>query len=452
MSKKNNKNNSQPKTTEKKEDKNISATTAQVTNPTKKAEDTKPKADPKPKKEDKKTDPTPPPAEDPSVEEVKVEEVKPQKQETIPSTVSLDNIKLKPEQRMSGDGYARLLDVAQRHIANMKPGEPATIKMEQAFTYNLAWGLTKATIQAREEKLELGIAVPNDDVVVQDIIDTFNNLGVALTPHTSNDGQMTLQFKEISPETEKAAKEEIKEEKKVTPELNPTKWTSDEEAKKGLSYVLVQPNTPFPNRFNECLMKVRQYRQNQETDAEKKATWDKIGLGALFEDAVSLLGNKSTALVRGLCQGTVSSLIVDRNPIFAHSTIKYNLPVLSEEEVADLLKSFIKIRQDDPSKPIDESLAVKNGILEPTREFFLHVPIDSEVPRIDYSAENATQIATAKKIMNKFKEAYKSEFHLADPQFHLKVTNKMIEIRNLYVDKDAAFNLYKEDEYPKALA
>ena len=30
------------------------------------------------------------------------------------------------------------------------------IKMEQAFTYNLAWGMTKASIQAREEKLELG--------------------------------------------------------------------------------------------------------------------------------------------------------------------------------------------------------------------------------------------------------------------------------------------------------
>lgn len=398
--------------------------------------------------------PTPPPVEDPSVEEVKVEEVEKKKPEaTIPSTVDLNNIKLKPEQRMSGDGYARLLDVAQRHIANMKPGEPATIKMEQAFTYNLAWGLTKATIQAREEKLELGIAVPNDDVVVQDVIDTFNSLGVALAPHTDDNGQLTLQFEKISPETEKAVKEEIKEEKKVTPpELDPIKWLSDDDAKKGLSWVLVRQNTPFPNRFSECLMKVKQYRQNQETDAEKKATWDKVGLGALFEDAVSLLGNKSTALVRGLCQGAVSSLIADHNPIFAHATIKYNLPVLSEEEVADLLKSFIKIRQEDPSKPIDESTAVKNGILEPTRDFFLHVPIDSEVPKIDYSADNATQIATAKKIMNKFKEAYKTDFSLTDPQFHLKVTNKMIEIRNLYVDKDAAFELYKEDEYPKALA
>ena len=72
-------------------------------------------------------------------------------------------------------------------------------------------------------------------------------------------------------------------------------------------------------------MKVRLYRQSQESDEAKKETWNKIGLGALFEDAVTLLGNKSTALVRGLCQGTVSSLIADHNPIFAHSTVKYNL-------------------------------------------------------------------------------------------------------------------------------
>lgn len=405
---------------------------------------------PKEEKKDTKTVNTPPPA-DPSVEEVKVEVVNKETTENIPGKLDMNNIKLKSSQRLSGDGYARLLDVAQRHISKMSPDEPTTIKMEQAFTYNLAWAMTKATIQAREEKLELGIAVPNDDVIVQDVIDTFNNLGVALAPHEVKDGQMTLQFKEIKAETVKAAKEEIKQEKsQVIPELDPTKWASDDDAKKGLSWVLTRNDAPFPNRFNECIMKVKQYRQNQETDVEKKATWDKIGLGALFEDAVSLLGNKSTALVRGLCQGSVASLIGDHNPIFAHATIKYNLPVLSEEEIADLLKSFIKVRNEDPSKPVDETLAVKNGILEPTREFFLSVPKNAEL-KITEKDVTGCDIGTAKKIMNKFKEAYKGEFQMVDPQYHLKVTNKMIEIRNLYVAKDAAFVPYTEEEYPKAI-
>lgn len=132
---------------------NKSAKQTQVNNPQKPKEEKKPKV----KKEERIQ--TPPPV-DPAVETVATEEIKPEPKEEIPSKIDLNNIKLQPHQRMSGDGYARLLEVAQRHIAGMKSGEPATIKMEQAFTYNLAWGMTKASIQAREEKLELGLAVP----------------------------------------------------------------------------------------------------------------------------------------------------------------------------------------------------------------------------------------------------------------------------------------------------
>lgn len=424
---------------------NKSAKQTQVNNPQ------KPKEVKKPEVEKEKRKQTPPPV-DPTIETVATEEVKPEPKEEIPSKIDLNNIKLQPHQRMSGDGYARLLEVAQRHIAGMKSGEPATIKMEQAFTYNLAWGMTKASIQAREEKLELGLAVPNDDVIVQDVINTFNNIGVTMLPHhVSDDGkQMTLAFKDIAPETEKEAKEEIKQEKKapVVPELDASKWKDENDAKNGLSYILSQQNSPFPNRFSEALMKVRLYRQNQESDEAKKETWNKIGLGALFEDAVTLLGNKSTALVRGLCQGTVSSLIADHNPIFAHSTVKYNLPVLSEEEVVDLIKAFIRVRNADSKQPIDDTTAVKNGILEPTRDFFLQVPQLSKLV-VNTDDPKSYEVGLAKKIMNKFYEAYKTEVPMADPKFMLNATNKMIEIRNMYVDKDAAFALYTESEYPK---
>lgn len=261
---------------------------------------------------------------------------------------------------------------------------------------------------------------------------------------------MTLAFKDIAPETEKEAKEEIKQEKKapVVPELDAAKWKDENDAKNGLSYILSQQNSPFPNRFSEALMKVRLYRQNQEPDEAKKETWNKIGLGALFEDAVTLLGNKSTALVRGLCQGTVSSLIADHNPIFAHSTVKYNLPVLSEDEVVDLIKAFIRVRNADSKQPIDETTAVKNGILEPTRDFFLQVPQLSKLV-VNTDDPKSYEVGLAKKIMNKFYEAYKTEVPMADPKFMLNATNKMIEIRNMYVDKDAAFALYTESEYPK---
>lgn len=128
--------------------------------------------------------------------------------------------------------------------------------------------------------------------------------------------------------------------------------------------------------------------------------------------------------------------------------------MLSEEEAADLIKSFIKVRQEDPKLPIDETPAVKFGILEATREQFLNIPMDNEMPLAEMGLKKDDpkykQITLAKKIMNKFLEAYGSEIGYDDPKFYLHATNKMIEIRNLYVDKDAAFTLYTESEYPKA--
>ena len=72
-----------------------------------------------------------------------------------------------------------------------------------------------------------------------------------LPHHVSEDGkQMTLAFKDITPETEKEAKEEIKQEKKapVVPELDAAKWKDENDAKNGLSYILSQQNSPFPAR------------------------------------------------------------------------------------------------------------------------------------------------------------------------------------------------------------
>lgn len=410
----------------------------------KQKEEKKEKVQDPPVKEEDKT-----PGAEGNVQTTEAEEIKPTKEER-PTSIDLSKFMLSGNQRMSGDGYARMLDVAERRISRMKPGDKATVKMEQAFDYAMAWGLTKACVQAFEEKRQCGIAVPNDETIVKDIVSTFNSLGVAIAPHkTENDGQMFLEFQEVSKETKEAIKEEEKIQKKE-PETDPTKWATLDEAKNGLAYILTQNKVSFPNRFNEVLMKTRMYRKNQEIDEAKKETWDKVGLGALFKDAITILGNKGTALTRGLCQGAISSLIADHNPIFAHATVKYNLPMLNDQDVVDLIKAFIEVRKDDPKLPIDETAAVKNGILEPTREFFLEVPRNSEL-KVKITDPNSNDVSLAKKIMNKFYEAYKDEIQKSNPDFNLLATNKMIEIRNMYVDKDAAFALYKADEYPKAI-
>ena len=71
--------------------------------------------------------------------------------------------------------------------------------------------------------------------------------------------------------------------------------------------------------------------------------------------------------------------------------------------------------------------------------------------KVNITDPNSNDVSLAKKIMNKFYEAYKDEIQKSNPDFNLLATNKMIEIRNMYVDKDAAFALYKADEYPKAI-
>ena len=447
MSKNNKNNNSQNKKTSEKPAAN--ANTNANTNAQKNEPQVKQGKKPAEKPAEKpKAAPTPPPA-DPVVEEKVAEEVAPK----APEKVDITKISLSDAHKFSNDSFVRMMDVAERHISRMKPGEIATVKMEQLFEYNLAWAMTKMAIQAREEKAQYKIALPNDDFLVQDAVDMLASLGVSTTTTPSADGkQMSLEFKEIDEDTAKAAKEEIKIEKAtVIPEQDPEKWENEDQARKGLAYILSQSPISLQNKFSTALMKLRVFRKNQESDAKKKESWDSVKIGALFEDLVNMLGKKATMLTKGLCQGTVTAMSCDHNPIFAHATIKYNLPSLTEDEIADLMKTFIKVCNNNTA--IEETTAFKNGILEPTRDLFLDIPrlVNEEVKGTPAEQE---KIRSSKKIMHRFIEAYKNDGLPAsvDPKHDLEITNRMITIRNLYVGKDQAFELFTESDYPKTAA
>lgn len=443
MNKNNKNNNSQNKKTSEKPAANAN-TNAQKNKPQVK-QDKKPAEKPT---EKPKAAPTPPPA-DPVVEEKVAEEVAPK----VPEKVDITKISLSDAHKFSNDSFVRMMDVAERHISRMKPGETATVKMEQLFEYNLAWAMTKMAIQAREEKAQYKIALPNDDFLVQDAVDMLASLGVSTTATPSADGkQMSLEFKEIDEDTAKAAKEEIKIEKAtVIPEQDPEKWENEEQACKGLAYILSQSPINLQSKFSTALMKLRVFRKNQEPDAKKKEAWDSVKVGSLFEDLVNILGKKATMLTKGLCQGAVTAMNMDHNMIFAHSTIKRNLPALTEDEIADLMKTFIKICNNNAA--IEETTAFKNGILEPTRDLFLDIPrlVNEEIKG---TPEEQEKIRSSKKIMHRFIEAYKNDGLPAsvDPKHDLEITNRMITIRNLYVGKDQAFELFTESDYPKTAA
>lgn len=380
---------------------------------------------------------------DASVEEVQTEEVKKEEVSHVPPAVSPkleEFLKAVPQDGFyDGTSEAMLLNTMERHISRMKPNNPMYVKMETTLSHSLAWAATKLQVQFLKQKKELGLATTNDEAVVSDIIETFNSMGVALEAHVNpvDAKQTILEFKEINPETQKAAEEELaaesneqKKEEKVI-EIDPLKWMNDDEARAGLYQLSICTKDTYSNKFNKSLMNLRTYLVNTEPDPVKKNLLEKLSVGELTEKWITIMGTKSSVLFNSIASAALNSLKVDKNPIFAHCILRKNFPAYSDNEIADILKVFIDInfkRNISPKNPeltLDKSPAVL-GILEPTIETFESYLTGNE--------------PVDKKVRAKLYEQYKSDLPaMNDTTFKVKAVNKMIEIRNLYVDPTAAF-------------
>lgn len=400
---------------------------------------------------------TPPPVEDATgkVVETKAEEVK-KNASLVPPTVNDLALKLGPNDLMDANHVAILLSAAERRLSKMDKSKPITAKVESMVDYNMLWALTKLSVQSFSQKRELNVIAPNDELVVQEMIDMASSMGIALEAHPMSDGQMALTFKEenIDKETLDAAKTEIaavkKHDRLTDEQMDPLNWKNDDDAKRALKQDLQETKETPSNKFLRLLGKIRIYKQNQETDPVKKNLWDSISLGELTKVLMEYVGKKGIVVLNGLMAATTGSMKCGQTMIFAHSTIRNNMPALKEEEIADLLKTFIELRHNDPAQPIDQDLAIVKGILEPTRDTFVRIALQkpSEKESLD----------DFKKIFFTFRKAYNAEVGspvLEDgkdnPNFHLNVVNKMIEIRNLYVDKESAFPLLTAEDFKTVL-
>ena len=370
---------------------------------------------------------------------------------------------------------AVLLSTLERRTSRMKPNESKTIYMESMLDYNLAWECIKLSIQTAKEKKSLNILMPADEAALEDFLSTFKSLGVALEPHKREDGQLALEFKEIDKETKAEAEAEIAAEQEANQQtgstqasasaafkhkewtdadLDPNNWMNNEEAKAALKHIMNSPNQSPSNKFLQALGKTRIYLQKMETDPVKKSSWDTISLGGLMREFINLMdSNKISALINGMGGAAVNSMKCGQTMIFAHSLFKKNMPALKDAEIADLIKEFINLLHIG-DKPIEEDLAVVNGILKPDRDTFVRIAKQSP----DETKEETSDVF--KKILNPLRQAYLEEIGtpnkenekgeiVANPDFFIKATNKMIEIRNLYVDKDAAFELFTAETFPK---
>jgi hypothetical protein len=266
---------------------------------------------------------------------------------------------------------------------------------------------------------------------------------------------MVLEFKEddIAPETKEAAKAEIEVATKPNrhqpvseAEMDPLNWKTDDDARKAILEDIKVTNESPSNKFLRILGKIRTYRENVETDPEKKKHWATVSLGELAKDYVELIPKKGIIAIKGIMSSALGSMKLGQTMIFAHSILKKNMSALSDEEIRDLLKAFIEISHEDASQPIEQDPAVVKGILAPTRDTFVRIALQkpAEGESLDFF----------KRILNPFWQVYKDEVGSKvlengseNPDFPLKSANKMIEIRNLYVDSKSRFPLYTSEDF-----
>lgn len=423
-----------------------------------------------PKKEDTKANIPDPKVEETSVEEVAHKDKEKELQEVFlnKSTVAEVANLLQGNENYQFDANhaATFLDVLERRTAKMKDSS-LKIKMEETLDYNLAFYAIVLSVQTYNAKKTLNLVVPSDEAIVQNFIDTFAGLGVALAPHKddNNPQQTVLEFKEISPETKAVVEEEIKqqEEKKnsnildkhhewTEEELDPKNWDNDDVAKAALAEEFRRTGETPSNKLLRLLGKVREYKISH-VDADKKAEWENATLGTLMEELNRIASNKFVLITRGLGSAVVNQMRTDGTVLFAHANMKKNMPALSDQDICDLNKTFIRILHTG-DKPVEEDLAVTNGILGLDRDKIYRIATESPAGDDD--------VAQFKKIFGSFYKAFVNETgskkvinddgqEIANPDYSsLKVANKMIEIRNLYVDKDSAFEPFKEGEYPQS--
>lgn len=391
--------------------------------------------------------------ETPEIEEVKNEKPVEQGSSLVPPSINELYAKMGPSDMMDANHAAVFMDTMERRLAKMDKSKPLYVKMESLLDYNMMWYAIRLSVQSFAQKREMNMITPNDETIVQEAINIAASMGVALEAHPTPDNQqMVLEFKEknMDKDTIEAAKAEnvgtetAKKSKRtpLTPEeMDPKNWKNDEDAKRALQQDIQATQETPANKFLRLLGKVKTYRENIETDPVKKNMWGSVTFGTLTKELISLIGKKGIIVLNGLMSATTGSMKLGQTMIFAHSTIKNNMPALRETEIADLLKTFIELMHTKADQPLDQDPAIVKGILEPTRDTFVRIALQKPA-----ESENPDWF---KKIFNPFLKAYRDEIGSKvnsdghnNPDFYLKAANKMIEIRNLYVDKEAQFPLF----------
>lgn len=456
---KNNKNNAQPKNNQKADDKKN--TKAQVETSTQNNKSKQPvQKKQEPVKE--KPTPTPPPA-DPTIIEPKVDVVD-HIIEAGFAVKDISELKFDNMSRLDANHQAILLQGATEFFKTRDPKSHLTMFANEMLEFDYMYMLARATAQNWQESKEFGLNVPKEKA--QFFIDSFNTVfGLALKPAETDDPRQTkLQFDESASDkdtVEQLKRENLMEAKVIERDVD--KWENEEMVRDGLAAELVDTTRRAGDSISAAIMKAKLYLTNKakaELEAakeeEKSAKEENLKLiesynvGDMLIKLTELLGKKSSIVVNGFAGSSYSALAGDHCMIFAHSRLRKMIPIFSDEDAVSFIKACIKLKNQGSDIPLDSCLAVKNGIDEPTREFFLTLPVHAMDP--DRNSFN-----NEKKQYNKFLEVFKEELKLGVApstdtpdkfrEYCLKVANAMLNIRNMYVEDAAKWDPFKLEEY-----
>lgn len=378
------------------------------------------------------------------VETVKGEEVQSFQDKLLHPFVakSIHEMEFNSFNSMDANHQAILLHAATEFYKMSNPKDPSTMFAKDMLNFNFSYALVRVTVQNWQEGKSNGLNVPTG--LVEQFVSAFNAFGMALNPaRTSSDGTQTeLKFDENA--SDKESVEEVKkdnetaqkiERKEIIIELDPEKWENDEDATKGLAAQISQPG-PAGENFYTMIQKAKTYLI-KKADVKKTKEYGEYTIGDWFKAALALMGKKSVLFSRGMVSTVVSSMKGDHNIIFAHCLVRLAMSALNEEETRDLIKSFIFVKNSETEVPIDQDLAVKNGITSVTRDQLLTLASD--------------MTDAGHKVMAKLKAVYKDDLgNPTEEAYVRKSVNKMIDITNMYLEKDAALSHYEEKEYQAA--
>lgn len=403
-------------------------------------------------KKPKETVEKPKEGKDPAVVSVTAEEVKKDKPKTT-TKIAKDLIKnFSDNMGMDANHMATFVNAMVNRVGQKRANGENTqevIEMERILDYNMGWMAIRLSAQLSKEKKTLGINCTNDDLVIQQAIDMFQTMGVKAIPIETEDGQQQLQFADISKETKKEAEEENKQASErgvgkhhnwTEDELDPVNWKTKEFAQQALKHIMGNCKQKPADRMLDAINYLTTYEKLQ--DKENIEKYDNMNLHDGILELNNFLDGKLQIAINGMGSAVYSSLKIDGNPLFAHTMVKRNFKSLDDEEVAEIVKAFVEIKNKASDKPIDEDPAVVNGFLSTDRNFYLR--LITMTPNAEFEEDDSQ----FKKVLQPFKAEYLPEIgkKYGKEKLNFNLLNKALTIANLYLDSDAQLKPFEEKE------